>query len=492
VWVADITIDPPILLNKNQKYWLAVQGMFPFDDGMSDTLQTWWMNSRNNTESRGMTYRTNYGGYVFGGLPAWEPVNFDLNPFGSECAPVQRGNAGNPAPCAGVPANTRLDFAFALTGSKDPPGPPNNACVGVFAAPPNGFDGYYTYDSAGATTDGTDAGCTVNRDVWFHYVTTSSGVLTFETCDSGYDSAIAVYDYLLFAACPPPVASRVGCDGIACGDDGRVTRVVGPFEEFLIRVGGNGTAEGRGILHIGEGVVCGNPDGGDCFQPHGGSAAGLGCNDRACCEAVCMFDPVCCESLAIGWDAECVAIASEIGACSPGAPAGIYPGNADADGQIDLLSGSTSACCPPVGCGGCQLHGDIAPLPAARCLIDVDDLLCALDGFSGTGPAACQAASDIAGCGPNGVVDVDDILTVLAAFSGIFDCPAPCPPGACIGNFPGGPVGTKCRDGDPLGAFFVENGMSESDCCALGGTYCGDCTFCGGSCTGSSICPSPP
>ncbi len=60
----DLTIDPPIRLNKNRRYWLDVQSMFPFADELRDSLQTWWMLSQNNTLLRGRTQRSNNVGYL--------------------------------------------------------------------------------------------------------------------------------------------------------------------------------------------------------------------------------------------------------------------------------------------------------------------------------------------------------------------------------------------------------------------------------------------
>jgi len=55
-------------------------------------------------------------------------------------------------------------------------------------------------------------------------------------------------------------------------------------------------------------------------------------------------------------------------------------------------------------------------------VVDVGDVLCALDGFSD--PQSCDA--DIAPCGGDGVIDVGDILAVLSAFSGQPTCPDSC------------------------------------------------------------------
>ena len=70
-------------------------------------------------------------------------------------------------------------------------------------------------------------------------------------------------------------------------------------------------------------------------------------------------------------------------------------------------------------------YGDIAPAPGGDAVVDVDDILFALDCFADSGLPGCTAA-DFAPCGGNGVDDVDDILAVLDAFSGTGGCPNPC------------------------------------------------------------------
>ncbi len=56
-------------------------------------------------------------------------------------------------------------------------------------------------------------------------------------------------------------------------------------------------------------------------------------------------------------------------------------------------------------------------------VVDIGDLLCALNGFSN---AALCPGGDIAPCGGDGVQDVGDLLAVLDAFAGVFACPGPC------------------------------------------------------------------
>ena len=80
-------------------------------------------------------------------------------------------------------------------------------------------------------------------------------------------------------------------------------------------------------------------------------------------------------------------------------------------------------------CGEPVLFGDVAPIFG---VIDIDDILCILDGFSDI--ANCPEG-DIVGAdsvcppfAPNGV-DFDDVFAALDAFSGNPPCPDPCPQG---------------------------------------------------------------
>lgn len=66
---------------------------------------------------------------------------------------------------------------------------------------------------------------------------------------------------------------------------------------------------------------------GSCFEPH----AGPGCDDLACCQTVCGFDPTCCE---VGWSEECVSIA--VAEC------------------VTCAAASTGSCCETQPTGGCE------------------------------------------------------------------------------------------------------------------------------------------
>ena len=60
--------------------------------------------------------------------------------------------------------------------------------------------------------------------------------------------------------------------------------------------------------------VCGDPEAGDCFEPH----EGPGCNDEVCCNLVCEKFALCCQ---LDWDESCADIANDICEPPPACPA---------------------------------------------------------------------------------------------------------------------------------------------------------------------------
>ncbi len=61
---------------------------------------------------------------------------------------------------------------------------------------------------------------------------------------------------------------------------------------------------------------CGDANAGDCFEPNGTPA----CNDTTCCDVVCSVDPTCCD---LNWDVICAAIAND--ACLDACVVGTSP-----------------------------------------------------------------------------------------------------------------------------------------------------------------------
>jgi len=107
----------------------------------------------------------------------------------------------------------------------------------------------------------------------------------------------------------------------------------------------------------------------------------------------------------------------------------------DAAADTDCFDGDdcTQDACDPssvrAGPDGCVhdrlviLHGDVFPL-GGDALLDVDDLLCVVFGFSD--PETCPGG-DLAPCGGDGDINVDDLLAMLSVFSGEPHCADPCP-----------------------------------------------------------------
>ncbi|MEK6677058.1 MAG: hypothetical protein AABZ47_15570 [Planctomycetota bacterium] len=90
---------------------------------------------------------------------------------------------------------------------------------------------------------------------------------------------------------------------------------------------------------------------------------------------------------------------------------------------IDLCNPSTGACLHNrIEC----VYADIAPSNGRDCLVNVDDVLCAIEGFRNE--ARCPRA-DVYPCSPDGIITITDVLAVIETFEGHPPCPAPpqCP-----------------------------------------------------------------
>ncbi|MHC4208085.1 MAG: FG-GAP-like repeat-containing protein [Planctomycetota bacterium] len=74
-----------------------------------------------------------------------------------------------------------------------------------------------------------------------------------------------------------------------------------------------GSARGPGGTERAGLLECGDPEAGDCYEPHPGPA----CDDEECCTAVCAEIPFCCEAQ---WDDACVEAAIDICGEPPACP----------------------------------------------------------------------------------------------------------------------------------------------------------------------------
>jgi len=96
------------------------------------------------------------------------------------------------------------------------------------------------------------------------------------------------------------------------------------------------------------------------------------------------------------------------------------PGGCTTD--VDCVDGDVCTCetCSAGVCGSVPVEfGNVE----CTGVIDLDDILCVLDGFAVY--SVCPNADIAPGCAPSGGIDLDDILAVLDAFAGIDPCGCP-------------------------------------------------------------------
>ncbi len=94
-------------------------------------------------------------------------------------------------------------------------------------------DGVTEFDNTLASTDGP-VDCDVRNDLWYTYVATCTGELTVSTCESPFNTRLAIYDAPGFS-CPTVL---LGCNDDFCGTQSQVTVPVELGSSYSIRVGG--------------------------------------------------------------------------------------------------------------------------------------------------------------------------------------------------------------------------------------------------------------
>jgi len=180
-------------------------------------------------------------------------------------------------------------------------------------AEPISGEGAFDFDNTVATMDGpshptcSDFGeATIANDVWYCWTAACTGSIFVETCNAtSLDTKIAVYD----GCGPPSDANLLGCSDDSCNLQSRVVFDGVADNQYLVRIGSfPGTPGGAGAFSITCGAA-GCPGTGDCCVDNTGTT---GCNDTACCSAVCACDPFCCES---EWDISCATTGFEGNGC---------------------------------------------------------------------------------------------------------------------------------------------------------------------------------
>ena len=158
----------------------------------------------------------------------------------------------------------------------------------------------------------TDALCTgtflnwgTSQDVWFKWTAAEAGTAVFTTCLTGsYDTSLVLYSgscaSLVAVACNGDITDFTGCQEYFS----KITYAVTSGTTYYARIGGYNGTTGAGQIKVDftpATAGCGEATGA-CDVVH----ATVGCNNSACCSAICNFNPLCCE---VGWDQSCVDLA---------------------------------------------------------------------------------------------------------------------------------------------------------------------------------------
>jgi hypothetical protein len=110
------------------------------------------------------------------------------------------------------------------------------------------------YSTIGSTTDGP-ADCPTNQDIWYVYTADFTGCLKVGLCGSDYSTYLSAYEG---ASCPPTVLLACNYYSYSFECSSQAVFDVTQGADYLIRVGGNGTATGTGIITITRYVRCDN------------------------------------------------------------------------------------------------------------------------------------------------------------------------------------------------------------------------------------------
>ena len=188
------------------------------------------------------------------------------------------------------------------------------SAVVIAADTATNFDTTTATASANIPTDALCTGTFLNwvatcKDVWFKFTATGPGTADFSTClTATYDTSLALYK----GSC----ATLVACNGDfdACGTSFTSKIAAIPCntgDVFYIRIGGYAgtTTTPEGDFGAGSVIVAFTASSAGCVGATGACDvvhADVGCNNSACCTAICSLNPLCCE---FGWDQACVDLA---------------------------------------------------------------------------------------------------------------------------------------------------------------------------------------
>jgi len=303
-------------------------------------------------------------------------------------------------PCGYAAGN---EYTLTVTGEPcDASPPPNDFCADAIAV----TEGATPFDNDFATTDVPGAVCPapVLKDVWFTFTATKAGDHLIRTCN-GADPFNTGMD--IWTACPSAGGEVLACNDNsfddACGDySSSVVLAMTAGQTVYIRIGSTlffdawtGASE-LVIESLGDEVVCGDPQAGDCCVARESPF----CSDTQCCNSVCAWDPTCCST---AWDQSCVSLAAlhcfscaaepENNGCENAEPAIIGQNpfrNRSATGSTETSCGAvrsdvwfsfTATSEQPVTVSFCDADGGWAYVTSST--EDLDTMIAVLDGCSG-------------------------------------------------------------------------------------------------------------
>jgi len=103
------------------------------------------------------------------------------------------------------------------------------------------------FDTSNATFDGPGI-CMTSPNMWYKYTATCSGEATVSLLGSNYDTKLAVYDG---GDCNPTSARLIECnDDFGSGYQSQITFTAVAGSQYLIEIGGYGSATGEGVLNV--------------------------------------------------------------------------------------------------------------------------------------------------------------------------------------------------------------------------------------------------
>ena len=123
----------------------------------------------------------------------------------------------------------------------------NDECTGALAL----GVGSIPFDTTGATISSPLWPCAASGgpDLWYRFTAANDGVYTFDTCGSGYDTALELFT----GTCAALVS--IGCNDDSCTLQSRLTWSLTPGDVLYVRVGGFNGAAGTGVLNVSETII---------------------------------------------------------------------------------------------------------------------------------------------------------------------------------------------------------------------------------------------